>query len=113
MSGEEEQEKERFFNWLGGQGVVGKILQNLMNVTTEVIDTEGSVAGRITENIFLGDTKLEVIDPMYFVGTEYYDWAIAQHEKAVQRISDALFMSLRLGKQLLGLFVKFIGLPVV
>lgn len=112
MSDNGQDTKLAFFNWLPTQGTMGKILHNLMNVTTEVIDTEGNIAGKIEENIFLGDTKLIVIDPTFFIGTEYYEWAINTHEKAVLRVSNILFGSLRLGRNLLSMFVTFLGLPV-
>lgn len=112
MSEEDKAEIRRFLDWLPTQGSIGKIMQNMMNVTTQVIDTEGNVAGRINENILLCDTTLEVLQPEYFIGTEYYEWAIEKHNNSIQRVENRMIIGLDLTRRLLQLLVKFMSIPI-
>lgn len=112
MSEEDKTEIKRFLTWLPEQGVIGKLLQNMLTITTEVVNTEGNVAGRIDENLLLGDTSLQVLQPEMFIGTEYYEWAIDKHNASVERVENRLILGLDLARRLLQLVVKFISLPI-
>lgn len=113
MSEEDKEEIKRFLDWLPSQGVIGKILRNMMVITTSVVDTEGNVAGRIDENLLLGDTSLQVLQPEMFIGTEYYEWAIAKHNQSVERVENRLVLGLDLARRLLQLLVRFMGIPIL
>ena len=112
MSEEEKEEIKRFLDWLPEQGVIGRIMHNMMTITTEVVDTEGDVAGRIDENLLLGDTTLQVLQPEMFIGTEYYEWAIDKHNASVERVENRLILGLDLARRLLQLLVKFMSIPL-
>lgn len=112
MSEENKAEIRRFLDWLPTQGSIGKILNNMMNVTTKVINTEGEVAGKIEENILLCDTTLEVLQPEMFIGTEYYEWAIEKHNNSIARVENRMVIGLDLARRLLQLLVRFMSIPV-
>ncbi|MCK5609297.1 hypothetical protein KAR91_45915 [Candidatus Pacearchaeota archaeon] len=111
MSNEEPTQIEKFVAYLPTQGQAGKILFNLLNVTTKVVDTEGKVAGMIEENFLLQDATLTVIDPLFFQDTEYYRWAIEKHERSMERVERRLMAALNLTRSLSRIFTSFLKLP--